>query len=580
MRVTKDVCHMSTHKKVVAVVLKVDISKSRSVHILMGKQYALSDEEIYKLNIFINNKYSDSQLKEAKENDFNSGWYFMLDLSRLLVDMLGREVFQIASVNDKLLYEYDECNKQLHTTLPELQNITEYPYFGFFVPTPPVRCRLSWGEQLSPDIEDAILVKHHSGKMGIFTKEWGVIFPCKYDNIGRHWDWSCDEYVFRVDNHIVSDLTPDSERAKLLLQYDWVEKINSTNNYNYLVTKNNLVGICDNVGDIIIPIIYDKIELLNNGMVYQFAQNSHFGLYDDSEGRHSVQTIMSNKKLTGRILFIVGKNGRYGVIDEFGKWQIPCEYIGFQSCNSSSCIVAALSDRDYILYRGDRRISRAYQEIREFNDGVAIINMGGSWRTYNNRRYFKGGKYGLINENGKVVLLCDMFSDMFFIGDGLYVAMFYNIKNEKRYQIINKDGMLVSKIAIDCDEVKYCGLPNHFFVVKDKKYGLYNYLSAEIIKCEFDEFGVFELGARGDEWVARVCLKNRYRYINNKGEFKSFNWYNRLPYSYGQHLMESEYDDYLEDQKEMEQAARFYMSEGSRDTGGMDWDTLMDYLGY
>lgn len=570
---------MSAHKKVVAVVLKVDISKSRSVHILMGKQYALSDEEIYKLNIFINNKYSDSQLKEAKENDFNSGWYFMLDLSRLLVDMLGREVFQIASVNDKLLYEYDECNKQSHTTLPELQNITEYPYFGF------IDSGLMW-IQLSPHKGNMILVRHHTGKMGIYTTEWDVIIPCKYGHIGCDWNYRGYGYKLQLDNLVVTltDLGPDAKRANLLLQYDWVKKIGKIDKGGYLVTRNGLVGICDNTGKNIIPTLYNEIKLLDNG-VYQVTQNGLWGLYaSDGQVLAPViyNTITTNTELTGQTLFLVSQNGKYGVIEEFGKWQIPCEYNGYQSCNSTSCIIAVLSDRNYVLYRDGRKISRTYQRIREFNDGVAIINMGGSWRIIcDNIKYFKGGKYGLINDTGKVILLCDMFSDMFFIGDGLYVAMFYNTKNEKRYHVINKDGQLVSKITLDYDEIKYCGIPRHFFVLKNNKYGLYNYLSEEIIKCEFDEICTFDYVDH--KWVARVCLNNRYGYINEKGNMvKSFTD-KQLPSSYETYLYEDLYEDDsdpLEYQREMEREARFYMSEGSRDSSGMDWDTLMDYLGY
>ena len=592
----------------------------------------------------------------------DEGYYFDAELSAILVQLLGIDRHSVVSPQEHLFYTLTDNNN--YNSLPiYLQNIAQFP---FVLP-----------------LSGKVIAKHYNEGYGVFTDDWGVIVPCKYQSC--YYEAQTDvismDYLYKL-----KDFTPNAIRVKLLNMFDWVEIYDNSIkvfigrkqgllrydnkfifecNYDaicdikigYLLCIDNKVGFFDKYGRCILPIDnqqikciddklrvtkgeyiglydvrngwilsieYDNIEFWGNG-VYKVTKDWEYGLYDVNSMRWILPveysriicfkdeiyeivkglkqglydkasktivippeytSIEIDNNLIGSSLYVVSRDGYKGVIDINGKVIIPCQYEDVLSCNSSECIVAKASYKDFVLYRNGFRITRPYQMIHNFYNGVAIVNMGGYYKTTHNTGFsktiFQGGKCGLINEFGKVVLLCNIYNRICYLFNGLYLAMFLDINKQERYLILNADGSIASIISLSINDAKYCGIPGAFTALNNGKYGVYTYNQKELIKNKYDEIDYFYDIDSETRLVARVKINNHYGYIDNLGRIVLPIVYRSLASSYNEYLQDQEYQDWREEQIEMERDSFYAMTEGNYGEyeGGTSWDSLTDFLGY
>lgn len=348
-----------------------------------------------------------------------------------------------------------------------------------------------YGEYIIPTKYDSIYELNNcafriesENKVGVINKQGELIVPIEFDDIIQ----SCDG-TLRVYNSNKMGIMNEYGRFIIPIKYTNIFKINDS---AYIVRTENGEGVVDILGDNIIPAIYENIEV--------------------------------NEMLIGRPVYKVSLNNKVGVFDNDGTTIVPCEYENVLSCNSTQCVIACITERENVLYCNGRQVSRIYQKINNFNEGVAAINMGGYWKTDYNRTYFTGGKWGLINESGKVIMLCNMFRKLFYIGNGRYIAMDYNIYNKRVYQVIDKQGHFIKdiKFDVDVDDIQISGLRDIFIVVSNNRYGLYSSDGVTLLSCHYDKINIINIPNRTeDETQSNIVLgvyNNKYGLFSSNGD--------------------------------------------------------------
>lgn len=159
-----------------------------------------------------------------------------------------------------------------------------------------------------------------------------------------------------------------------------------------------------------------------------------------------------------------------------------------------------------------------------------------------NIRVLKDGKYGLISEDGKVLIDFE-FDDIKFIHDSMYIGLIYrngeeldyiNTNNywDKGYQVktcivFNKDFDIISKLK-NFEYILYYGIKS-FIVKKNNKFGVVNHLGKVIVPLDYDSLIPEESGYR-------VSKNNKSGIVNYKGkvviplEYDSIDFYGEAIY--------------------------------------------------
>ncbi len=595
-------------------------SQSVELALLLGDRYEFSTSEIAVLQMFFANRIS----KYLKDNTEAPGLYVHQELSQELVNILGPQ-YTVATSDDKIRF-YLRCtyfinDGEIHAIihinnkdiikLDKSEKLAELPRFNSIIDVSLADLDSCFYEYDQSLINSYIyIVVNNKGLYGLYTESLQCIIPCKFSKISI-----CRRRLY-ADSHLIKKITYDKDLLDLYIQYDWVD---SNNNLTLLWLKDK-VG-CITPEGIIIPCEYDSIELLTHNYTKNVipddiiesdedkteeadididkyyilvSKSNKYGVYSTNCQRIIIPTICDSIERTDRwfngiiTTFIVTQNGNKGVINELGDVLVPCiyKYI-FLSLGCSNCIIAYISDDECILYRNGKQISRKYQNIRDFHKGIAMVNMGGHYvqSTTNNHQTFKGGKWGLINEYGKVILLCNKYTSMCYIQkENKYLVGQKVNGGTNKYYLLNEQGTMVYDYS-SFEEVKLDG--DILIVKKDGRYGLSSYWGNLITECQYDEINNFSAG------YARVRIDSKYGYIDQKGIIKSPLTSKYLP-QYYQEILEKElqalfdddrlaaYEEYRENQRDMEESAFYALTDGQYGeyNNGVDWDSLMDSLGY
>ena len=159
-------------------------------------------------------------------------------------------------------------------------------------------------------------------------------------------------------------------------------------------------GIIDKTGKIIVECIHDeKQELSAEDIIkYNLIDNSEF----DSYGRLLFHDLEETNRCN------IGVIGRNGIIMPIGKYpniellengliKVSDEEKAFDSIGG----LYGLHDAD-----GKELLEMKYSYISEFKDGYASICIGGHNEGYFRDKQHVGGKWGVIDQTGKIVVEC------------------------------------------------------------------------------------------------------------------------------------------------------------------------------
>ncbi|MBS9783276.1 MAG: WG repeat-containing protein [Pasteurella sp.] len=237
--------------------------------------------------------------------------------------------------------------------------------------------------------------------------------------------------------------------------------------------NDSLAGFIDSKGEIIVPLIYDRVEPFDD---YGFA--------------------------------IVKKAEWYSVIDSKGKRIVPLEYDYIKSFSNGLALVKKHNKYGFINTKGQVVLPLEYDFADSFREGLALV--------------IKDKKYSFINTKGKVVIPLEYdYVDSFSNGKGKvvipleydYVDSFSNglakVGKDDKYGFIDTKGKVVIPLEYDYVDSFSNGLAK---VRKDKKYGFIDTKGKVVIPLEYDFVDSFSNG------LARATKDDKYGVINTRGD--------------------------------------------------------------
>ena len=194
-------------------------------------------------------------------------------------------------------------------------------------------------------------------------------------------------------------------------------------------------------------------------------------------------------------LACVMKNGKFGFIDENGKYVIQPVYENATSFSEGLACVKRYGLFGYIDKKGNTTIPFEFDDAKSFSEGFATVEMNGKW--------------GYIDTAGKIMIPCIYHSAKAFSNDRAIVEISDKLLNWE-YDIIDKTGNIISS--------------QHYYLISNyseglapvqiTKHGKWGYIdkSGEIvIQCQYDEAFGFNLG------LARVRIGTKLGFIDKSG---------------------------------------------------------------
>ncbi|MBK8603136.1 MAG: WG repeat-containing protein [Saprospiraceae bacterium] len=212
-----------------------------------------------------------------------------------------------------------------------------------------------------------------------------------------------------------------------------------------------------------------------------------------------------------------------GFISKEGKIIVKPKYNDILNFNNGLAPVNENGKWGFVNTSGEEVIKPKYNEIFGFSKGLAGVKKDGKWgfigSTGNTVVPFnydvvtdfadglagvrKNGKWGFVNKKGVEAIACQ-FDNAWSFKDGLA-----GVEKNNKWGFINKSGVSVI-------DLKY-GQVNNFIegfacVEKNGKYGFINKEGVEVISCEYEAAKPFKNG------TARVFYQGKWIYINKSGK--------------------------------------------------------------
>ncbi len=289
--------------------------------------------------------------------------------------------------------------------------------------------------------------------------------------------------MYRLESDNRSDLAGSAIIAKygewgfIDLNGKWVvdgtkQKYENVGNYvnnRAIVRKNKKWGMIDQLGNIILPIIYEELKFIpnsNNKLYYLSLKNEKFG-YINNMANLILPLNYDKINEYSENMIAVCKAGLWGFADEQGNEIIACKFRSVNDFSEGLAAVMVNGKYAYIDKSGQIIITAQFHKAGNFREGLAAV------KTLN-------GKLIYIDKTGKTVL--DLkFRDAGDFRNGVAKVLIF----EKGWAIIDKAGNFVSmpkKKLLHISEFDENGLAK--IILKNKGYGIINQ-KGEIITQKF-----------------------------------------------------------------------------------------------
>lgn len=168
--------------------------------------------------------------------------------------------------------------------------------------------------------KDTIISAKKDQKWGVIDKNHHIIIPFEYDKL----------YIDR-DQHIYAEKNGQKGYINYQNQpiiwgnFDYV-LFTGYAETGFIVKKDNLYGVANMKNEIVVPIIYDDLDLFDEGKVFRVEKNEKWGVINSN---HQIITpiIYDWIYFTPTCKYILAtKNGKSGVLNHAHQVVIPFEY--------------------------------------------------------------------------------------------------------------------------------------------------------------------------------------------------------------------------------------------------------------
>ncbi|NDV97597.1 WG repeat-containing protein [Dysgonomonas sp. 521] len=398
------------------------------------------------------------------------------------------------------------------TLVPCLYDRIEHSQHGFHLVRKDNRTENSWGIidlsnqgkeiipcEFSRDLDvrwNHIFFKESSGWMGMMNMDGKQILPPVYQEIDslapelfrlKTSGWYYDKYGIadtlgnmllpmqynEIESRGQAIVIKKDKKYSLFidgkLSDDYYDNIDTYSCGTYIVENNHKYGLLSQNGDILAPVIYDRIEYrgscfvaLKNALEYQI-----FDLKGQTDGV-LYTSIVSVDYSGGSIIAVKGY--RYGIVNVAGNIVMPFQYRMISFRNDLILVCDTLNNEE-LYYEENSK----YHLLKNNKQKYALYSDMGS---INDDYYKKAGVYFKKNE--------------IIIEDDL---------DEYKWQMVTDRGKPISKLLFDEIQEYREGL---FILVKDGKKGIIDRRGKVVVPFQYDEIEIYDkfiwVIKRGPDW--------------------------------------------------------------------------------
>jgi len=193
----------------------------------------------------------------------------------------------------------------------------------------------------------------------------------------------------------------------------------------------------------------------------------------------------------------VGKNGKYGFINENGKVIIPIKYLSASNFNYGLAVLKTVDNKFLFVDKTGKPLTgNTFLDARSFSEGLAAVQ----------DQYYK---YGFINTKGELVIPCE-YSTVSWFREGIAVVG-KSEGGKTLYTYINRSGNQLTD-DFEFEEAKdfQGGVAR---VRKNGKFGLIDKFGSPITAYEYDYISEFS----GDEGLALARRNGFDIYLDREG---------------------------------------------------------------
>ena len=191
--------------------------------------------------------------------------------------------------------------------------------------------------------------------------------------------------------------------------------------------------------------------------------------YIDKQAKIIIEPIYDDTRDFRSGIALANLKGKWGYININGENIIPHKYVEASSFSGGAALVKSFDgSRFFIDIQGNELFKVEADDVKEFNNGLALFLRNGFWGAY--------------DKNGKEIITPD-FNKLKILTDDLLIA-----RRDKKYAFLDhhnhtKTDFLYDKIYWEKD------FP--FVVKQDKKYGLLDQNLTKVIDTDYDKIGAF-----------------------------------------------------------------------------------------
>jgi hypothetical protein len=317
-----------------------------------------------------------------------------------------------------------------------------------------------------------------------------TIKPFKYKGASLQLERIHDNlYIFSTDAHHYEPAKyglVDSEgheiyvsHARLVDNGHTVWEINAQGKY----------GLISYQGARILPTKYDTISALQEGVVYTFEKDGHYGIMN-RDGEILVDLDNNFQKLYPMSEHFLGVRieDKYGFVDTLGRLRIANRYDSVTHFKSNMAAIKLLGRWGYINRSESLVVQPHFEKAFPFIEGLAVVSRDGKYGLVNkqgevvvsteyskiypaqhnrfvvekNKADEEGIQIGLVSETGRQ-LIYPKYDSLDDLGNGYVI-----ISRDGQYGLLTTRGM--STIPLKYDMIKYDPYNDHYLVLEKQKW--------------------------------------------------------------------------------------------------------------
>lgn len=343
---------------------------------------------------------------------------------------------------------------------------------------------------------------------GLLNKDGKEIIKPEYNYLKANPENRLIMVKRRTDARDLYGLYDYTGKKILAEEYHRIEDWDSPpNKKTMIVEKNELVGIVDKTGKIIVPFKYSSIKYEEHGAnsYYSIGLNGKTGVMSLAfkEIIAPVYRFLFPEFEEGCDFFYASKDGiKEGWVDRTGKIILPLIHIDGLVCPDKEGLSRAkTTDSIYVFVnkKGQNVFNKKFRDAGHFRNGFAFVN--------------EKNKYGMINATGAYVVQ-PVYDDIYDISNEMDKRQMYAAKKDGKWGFLDYAGKMVIPPQYDSENVEryaYSITENLIVVKLNSKWGFIDREGKTIIPMMYDAAYGFSDGA------AEVMLNGENFKIDKKG---------------------------------------------------------------